>query len=477
MTIEKHPVGDVGESTRRGEAVTAAPTPAEPAAAAVPAAATVPAAPAASGRPRTPAAPAAARSRSVPGRRRKAVALVLLALAACASVVLVLTTRDPLAQDGIFAGGIDIDVYREGAVRALHDMPLYGGPVLYGLYYTYPPFSTLAFIPLGLLPRGDVYLWMAATVVLLAVAIGLCLRLLGHRFGRFSASASVLLAIVCVFLEPVRTTLFFGQINIVLMVLVLWDIALAARSRWKGAAIGLAAGIKLTPVYFVLYYAVLRRWRAAATAMGVLLATAAIAWAVMPSDSQRYWRDTFFDSTRIEADSHPANQSLRGAIARMLGHDAPAWLWLVLSAVVVAVSMVVVRRLSRRGETLLAVALAGLAARVVSPFSWSHHWVWFVPLLVYGVHRALTGGTWRSAAAWWAAVLGYWALLGAWVYDRPDGSYAVGIYLFPAPDGLVHAMGNLYPLLFLVLLGVLAWYVRQPPKTRKTEVPSERIWA
>src|SRR5699024_10149745 len=119
--------------------------------------------------------------------------------------------------------------------------------------------------------------------------------------------------------------------------------------------------------------------------------------------------------------------------------------------------------------------LAGLAARVVSPFSWSHHWVWCVPLLVYLVHRAMTEVPWWRAGAWWAAALGYWALWGAWVYDRPDGTHAVGLYLFPAPDPLVRVAGNLYPVLFLVLLVVLALHVRRGPRPERRLRPAGRI--
>src|SRR5581483_12201814 len=56
-------------------------------------------------------------------------------------------------------------------------------------------------------------------------------------------------------LQPVRETLTFGQINLVLALLVLADLlVLAPRgSRLTGVGIGLAAAIKLTPAVFILY--------------------------------------------------------------------------------------------------------------------------------------------------------------------------------------------------------------------------------
>lgn len=386
---------------------------------------------------------------------RKAIAAVLLLLAASAAVAMVLGSMDPWGFQGIFSGGSDLDIYRDGARRALAGLPLYGGPVLYGLLYTYPPFSTLAFIPLGLLPRNDNYIWMAVNIALLAVSIGLCLRILGHRRGLFTAGVSALLAIACTFVEPVRTTLYFGQINIVLMTMVLWDVSCRDRSRLKGIGIGLAAGIKLTPGFFLLYYLARRRWRAAAVGVGTFAATVAVAWALLPAASRTYWTETFFDSNRIADQRNVANQSLRGMIARITDQPEPVWSWLVLSVLLIAACMYVAVELVRYDQKLLAVALVGLTAKTVSPFSWSHHWVWFVPVLVYLVHRALVGRPW-----WWLAAFGYWAVVGAWVKHWPGSVRSVGLYLFPAPwSASRHFLGNLYPLMYLAILLVLAVYV------------------
>ena len=97
--------------------------------------------------------------------------------------------------------------------------------------------------------------------------------MLGYRIDRTIVVASALLAAASVFFEPVRSTLYFGQINLVLMALVLWDASRGEQSRLKGIGVGIAAGIKLTPAYFVLYYIALRQWRAAAVATITIAAT------------------------------------------------------------------------------------------------------------------------------------------------------------------------------------------------------------
>lgn len=394
----------------------------------------------------------------LPTRRTLAWTLTGLGALAVLSICLIFLLLEPRGTFGILNGGIDLDVYREGARRAVSGEALYAGPVLAGLLYTYTPFSTLVFIPLGLLPTGDAVIWMIVNLVLLAVVIGQCLHMLGHRIGVTTIALAIVLTPTVAFLEPVRTSLFYGQINIVLMMLVLWDVSRGEASRLRGIGVGLAAGIKLTPAYFLLYYLAQRRWRAAATGVATVAATIAIAWIALPSDSYRYWTDTFFNSGRIADDQHAANQSLRGTIARLTGGDAPTAVWIVCAVAVVVVSMAVAVRLLGRGQALAAVTLVGLSAATVSPFSWSHHWVWFVPVLVMAVHYALT-----ASPLWWFAVLGWWALLGSWSDARADGSITVGLYLHPNPGAWWDLVVNLYTVIYLLLLiGCAVWALRLP---------------
>ncbi|MFM1731213.1 glycosyltransferase 87 family protein [Prescottella soli] len=380
---------------------------------------------------------------------------------ATAATVLLFTTVNPrMPYTGLFMGGADLDVYRDGARHVMAGLPLYTEPVIHGLLYTYTPFSTLMFLPFGLLPGEiDKYIWMGVNVVLLAAIVALCWRMLGYRLGGHAVAVSTLLTCSFAFLEPVRTTLFYGQINLVLMALVLWDAYRDEHSRLKGIGVGIAAGIKLTPAYFVLYYLALRQWRAAAVATVTIAATIGVSWAVLPRDSWQYWTETFFDSTRIADEGHAANQSLRGALTRIIGEPTPTWLWLLLAAIIIAVSLWVVARLHRGGETLLAVTIAGFTASVVSPFSWSHHWVWFVPLLVWTVHRALTN------AWWWLGTVALFGVAGSWAYQFP-GRLVVGLYLFPPTWIPWDVLVNLYVLAYSAILAGAAVIARRLPRDR-----------
>ncbi|HTQ19382.1 glycosyltransferase 87 family protein [Mycobacterium sp.] len=378
--------------------------------------------------------------------------LVILLVAAAASIVLLTTLVTPQERDiGLLVGGWDFHVYRGGGRYVLNDLPLYTKPLdcCTPLLYTYTPFSALVFVPFVWLPDdADQHIWLAINVVLLIACVMLCFRILGYRITPYLAGISALLAIACGFLEPVRTTLFYGQINLLLMLMVLWDASRPEGSRLKGIGIGLAAGIKITPAYFVLYYLLLRQWRAAGVAVATLAATIGLGWLVLPRDSWQYWGGKFLDSSRISNwVFDPANQSLRGAIARLTKEMPATWLWVLADACLVAISMWIAVRLYRHGEPLLAVSVAGLSATAASPFTWTHHWVWLVPMTVYLMHRAVAN------AWWWVAVVPLFAVMGSWSVLLPnDHQQRIGLYLFQRTGVPWQVLLNLHLAVYAALL-------------------------
>src|SRR5438876_378440 len=186
-------------------------------------------------------------------------------------------------------------------------------------------------------PRdAAVALLTAASTVALPVMLYLALRLPrsggparpATADGRLAWTVAVAVAAAAIWLDPARATLGYGQVDIVLAAAVLYDLALPDTSRWKGAAIGLAAGIKLTPAIFVAYLLITRRYRAAATAAAVAAGTVAAGFAVIPASSAWYWAGEFADPGHVSPVQDPANQSLLGALSRTLHtvNVLPLWL-------------------------------------------------------------------------------------------------------------------------------------------------------
>ncbi|GAA4699071.1 hypothetical protein GCM10023215_41930 [Pseudonocardia yuanmonensis] len=182
-----------------------------------------------------------------------------------------------------------------------------------------------------------------------------------------------------------RTTFYLGQINVVLLALVLLDLT-GRPCRWRGAGLGLAAALKLTPLLFVVFLLLTGRRREAGVAVGTVVAATGLGFAVAPADSVQYWlRGTFAAANRISDVAGTSNHSLAGLVARTLGETVPVYL--MPAALLTAVTLAVAVRVYRRGEDLLALTVVGLASAAVAPFAWSHHFVWCVPLLVLLVVR------------------------------------------------------------------------------------------
>ncbi|GAA2250657.1 glycosyltransferase 87 family protein [Streptomyces indiaensis] len=243
--------------------------------------------------------------------------------------------------------------------------------------FTYPPFAAVAMLPMALL---GLHTAIAAALLLNLAALAVILRLLaGPSWRRHGWFAWALTACLLALFEPLRDTLSFGQVNLLLLALVLTDARLLAtgRGRLAGVGIGLAAAIKLTPALFIALLLVAGRRRAAALATAVALGATALAAWVDPGASRFYWTRALWDTDRVGRLGYVSNQSVQGILARLGEPDRAVWALVVL--LVLGVWAMRSRRAVAAGDWTAAFALTGLAACLVSPITWVHHLVWLLP--------------------------------------------------------------------------------------------------
>lgn len=350
--------------------------------------------------------------------------------------------------------GVDSAVYRAGALAVLRGQPLYD-PLLaldpksaLELPFTYPPSAALLFLPLAALPPQLVWLLLGVGSVL---ALWSVLR-------RFSGTTPLLLLCLLPVLQPVWRLISLGQVNALLMVMVVAD-ALPVRSRrYGGVLIGLAAAVKLTPLIFIPYLFLTGRradgWRALATFLGA----SAVGALVLPGDSVRYWTSAVLDNRNAGSATWADNQSLRGVLARF---DLTSIGWYAaLAALCLLLGALLVREFHRRGDPRAALLVTAGCALLVSPISWTHHWIWVVALAGYLAGR-------------WAALAGVAAVF-------------TGIALAVVPEGARRelswgpvqvVLGNAYVLAALAAGAVLAarLLIRSPDRGRASpELPALR---
>jgi alpha-1,2-mannosyltransferase len=194
-----------------------------------------------------------------------------------------------------------------------------------------------------------------------------------------------------------------------------------------------------------------------------------------PDESRTYWGGAFLDSNRVTAaTSGPGyvfNQSLHGLAVRTFG--GTHWgdrVWLVLAAAALVAGLRLAALAHRRGEEALAMVLCAFTAILISPISWTHHWVWVVPGLV--VLADVVRRTGRLAQLLAASLLcGFVLTLFAWPLPAPRRA--------PLPRGILgvlprnagkelewtlseHLRGELYTVVVLLILAAAAaWLARR----------------
>ena len=294
--------------------------------------------------------------------------------------------------------GLDFRVYLTGGQSVLDARgELYTKAVQYdadsSLLFTYPPFAALLFAVLA--PFGQSLGLNIFTGVSIAIAIATSIWAVRYVFARRSAmdvlrqpwlrALALAGAGLIVLFGPWRETSAFGQINILLFGLIMADVMIKRESWPTGLLTGVAAGLKLTPLVFGLYFLARGDWRGLRNMAYGFLATFGLGFLILPRESRTYWSELLPDTSRIGGAGYVDNLSLKGAILHFAGPDFPVDLpWLLLSLLAVAATAVIIRIAGNRGDTYTALAACALLMLLISPVSWSHHWVWvalFIPVL------------------------------------------------------------------------------------------------
>ncbi|OFN36315.1 glycosyltransferase 87 family protein [Corynebacterium sp. HMSC072A04] len=274
----------------------------------------------------------------------------------------------------------DLAIYRMAGEDLNAGGLLYDAPYIFEFPFTYPPFAGLLFKVLPFFSKDALTIIWPSLMFLAVLAI---IIMIFRERGVKMTPAAVLIAVLLTALTPANETmhgsLYYGQVNVFLMLLVAFDF-LPIKRRLPGVGIGLAAGIKLTPAYMGLALLFEKRWWAAAGAVITFLVTVLLGFLFVP-DAMVFWTDAMFNSSRVGEHANPGAKSLRSLMFRELGIDGGIW-WILAVIVVFALTCLALRTAYLRGNRSAAFALTGLSTCLVSPFSWYHHFVWTIPFIV-----------------------------------------------------------------------------------------------
>jgi alpha-1,2-mannosyltransferase len=397
-----------------------------------------------------------------PGTRLvRAGAIAFLAVIASWVIYAVISGRDGALDP------VDLTVYRDGGLIVRHVRPFFdpnandplydwGGYSSLALKFTYTPFAAIAFALISFIPWTP--LWILSIIVnigCLLAALWFTLGALGYDNRRVRLGAVLVAAAVTFWLQPVVRTIYLGQVNLILMAVIMWDLCQpdytknGKRRWWKGVATGVAAGIKLVPLIFVPYLLITRKFREAAATVAGFLATVIIGFVVLPHDSSKWWLHGMVlgDGNRAGFMGWAGNQSLRALVTRLSGSVAAGQTpWIIASVLAVIGGLTAALLLERAGHHVVAILTTALTGLLVSPISWDHHWVWMALAVATAGHYAIAAAR-RNAkrtARWlWLAVAGMIVTFASW----PDALWTkenLGRFSF----GLLWLQKNTNPLQF-----------------------------
>ncbi len=380
-------------------------------------------------------------------------------LGAAAPLLLVVSIAARLAWTYLVPNGanfVDLHVYVGGAATLDHRGTLYSYVYAdqtpdFPLPFTYPPFAAVVFYPLHLIPFGILALaWQLGIIAALYGVVRVSQRLLPG--GGDDRRIAMLWTAVGIWIEPLRSNFDYGQINVLLVLAVLYAVY---STRWwlSGLLVGLAAGVKLTPAVSGLYFLGARRWAAAVFSAVVFVGTIAVSAVVVGDQTRYYFTQLLGDASRVGPIGTSFNQSWRGGISRILGHDA-GYGPIVLAGVAITAVLAVLawRAIGGASDRLGAIVIVQLFGLLLSPISWTHHWVWLIPLMIWLLHGPLRERLGARVLGWgWLALtfVGVpWLLSFAqptiWVIPRP---------WYLAWAGLVYIVATLATLAWVAATG------------------------
>ena len=360
----------------------------------------------------------------------------------------------------------DLDAYL-AAGRAIWDgQPLYA-PFLHHPFpdaalrpaYIYPPVFAFLVAPLTLVPVAvATVVWMLVGQAALAAALVLTLRWL-----RPSAWAATAIVCATATFFPLWIDAVQGQANLVVVLLVTVGIAGIVQGQPRfGAALGMAAALKLTPLILLAWLLADRRIREAAWMLGTVAGVTAAAALLRFDDTVIFFRQVL--PALAQGTAIYANQSLQGIIGRVATANPYTQPWAVVPWVGLLPLLLTIAlvgfwfwRIRHQPAVLRAVAFLPLLP-LASAVTWPHHLVILLPVFWFSFHAISQRGWPMPSTLAVGALLLLFSVVSRWpvgpAFNQP------GFGAAQTADPAVFVVANAMFFGTLILYLVAPWLLR-----------------
>ena len=369
-----------------------------------------------------------------------------------------------LVQGGLYHQ--DLDAYLAAGRAVWQGQPLYA-PFLHHPFpdpalrpaYIYPPVFALLVAPLALLPKAAAnVVWLLTGQAALVATLIMMLRWL-----RPSAWAMTAILFATATFYPLWIDAVQGQANLVVLLLVTAGIAGVVQGKPRfGAALGMAAALKLTPLILLAWLLLDRRIREAAWMLGAFAAVTAAAALWRFDDTLTFFRQVL--PALAGGTAIYANQSLQGVIARIATVNPYTQPWIVVPRVYLLPAVLIMAFIglwflwTRHQPALLRAAAFLPLLPLASSVTWPHHLVILLPVIWFSFIAIAQRG-WQVAST---IALGALLLVFSVVARSPAGPAfdQPGFRTAQTADPVVLVVANALFLGTLALFLLAPWLLR-----------------
>lgn len=368
---------------------------------------------------------------------------------------------------------VDFRVYLKAADALLGGDDLYSGLNVNGLEFTYPPFAAAVFIPLALLPPVAAFaIWTAVSAgCLFGIAWLTALRLpaiAGRTFASRTWELAAYIFAVSAFSETIVKNIELGQVNIALVLVVMFDTV--SRAHYRGFLTGLAAGFKVAPAIFIVFMLFNRRWGDFGRALLGFATSLVIGSFFGVGQVWQFWTSELLDTTRVGELTRLSNVSALGMLSRWTPESTAKILWLLAASAIGVAGLVIAAKWWNHSQ-LVAAAVVGVTGLLVAPISWIHHFVWLIPAFCVVVALAI-----RAFKAE-RRLVGSFLAFAAAIIAIPELFYLrySGEKLAAGNEFWLDMVGSGYAVICIIVIAALgvALRLRDPAKFRELEPPDQ----
>ena len=276
----------------------------------------------------------------------------------------------------------DFSVYMSGVEHTLTDNPY---TLKFFDYYNYPPAATLFFYPFNRLPvNTSEFIFTAVSVLSLFSVVILLFKLTRLRFPLY-----LLLITYYLFLRfsPTRLTLTLGQINLVVLLLLVLAYYLYRQGRgvMTGISLALAFIFKFTPAFLLLFFILKKQWKVVTAFICTLvllhlLAIAAFGWPLTQYYYTQVLPQLLSQTSFYTLQRTHMNQSFTALLGRLGIFDA--WHLVIKSTILLPLIFLLSKRILKSKELFTDYCLLITAMTIFLPtFAWQHHYVFLIPAI------------------------------------------------------------------------------------------------